>query len=136
MNKKIFKKILLLAIIIFIAGIVYFLTQWYKPARDVNNEKGVIVIADTIVNEFANNEKAANAKYLDKPLQVKGEVSEVKKNQDGKPVVMLKTNDPMSGIMCTLKKDENIQLGSQITIKGICTGYLTDVVLIECIIVP
>jgi hypothetical protein len=39
----------------------------------------------------------------------------------------------MFGINCTMEeKDGNIKEGDEVVLKGICTGYLTDVVLIRC----
>jgi len=46
---------------------------------------------------------------------------------------VLDTGDPMYGIACTLITIEpatgNVKPGEKITVKGICTGYLSDVVL-------
>jgi tRNA_anti-like len=46
--------------------------------------------------------------------------------------VLLKTDDLMFGVNCTMEDDAQVKTGEQISIKGICTGYLTDVVLIRC----
>lgn len=115
-------------------GYVYYLN--HKPHRDVAHEKGVEVTAQQIFDEFSKNEAAANGKYLNKAIQVTGEVAEAKKNQDNKTVVLLKTSDPVFGVNCTFKEDPgNIQPGNTITFKGICTGFLSDVVINEGVIV-
>lgn len=117
-----------------VKGYLYYLNN--KPHRDVTKEQGMVVTADQIFNEFSTNEAAANNKYLNKAIEVSGEVSDVKKNQDSNTVVMLKTTDPMFGVNCTFKEDPGaIQPGTNITFKGICTGFIGDVVINEGVLV-
>jgi hypothetical protein len=77
----------------------------------------------------------ANFQYLDKILEVKGEVTEITKNQKGETVIALKGTD-MSGVRCTIEGAalQDIKNGATLTLKGICTGYLTDVVLVRCMV--
>ena len=115
-------------------GYLYYLKN--KPHRDVVQESGIKVTAQQIFDEFTNNEQAANAKYLNKAVEVTGEVAEVKKNQSGKTVVILKTSDIVFGVNCTFKEDPGpIQAGDTITFKGICTGLVSDVVVNEGVLV-
>jgi hypothetical protein len=115
-------------------GVKYYLRN--KPGRQVEQEKGIEVTATQIFDEFSANEAAANQKYLNKAIQVTGEVAEAKKNQDNKTVVLLKTSDPMFGVNCTFKTDPGpLEAGSTITFKGICTGFLSDVVINEGVLV-
>ena len=127
---KIITSILLIGAII--SAVVFYKT-WYMPHRDVKEEKGIEVTAQSIMDSYSADEKKANTLYLDKAIQVTGVVSEVSKNTAGKTVVTLKTNDPMGGIRCTMKEDAaNFKTGDTVTIKGICTGYLMDVTIIDC----
>ena len=118
-------------------GIWYFI--FYKPThfkRDVADEQAITITAKQIVKNFQSNEDSANKIYLNKAIAITGEVLEAKKNQDGKPTVTLKSDDSFSNIYCTLKDDAGqIQGGSTITVKGICTGFLSDVVIIDAIII-
>jgi hypothetical protein len=134
------KKIIIGGLVTAIFGVIgvwYFI--FYKPThfkRDVADEKGVSITAIQIVKDFTANEDSANKMYLNKALAITGEVIEAKKNQDGKPTVTLKSDDNFSNIYCTLKDDAGqIQGGTTITVKGICTGFLSDVVIIDAIIV-
>jgi hypothetical protein len=133
---KRWKKILIVVLLLILAGLCYAYYIWNKPARDVSEEKGIQISAVAIFDSFANNEQAANASFLNKAVEVTGKVSNVKKNQAGKTVVYLQTNDPIFGVNCTFKQDPGaIEKGSTITFKGVCTGYLSDVILNEGIIV-
>jgi hypothetical protein len=134
------KKIILaglIAAVIGAIGVWYFV--FYKPThfkRDVADEQAISVTAVKIVQDFTANEDSANKVYLNKAIAITGEVIDSKKNQDGKPTVTLKSNDSFSNIYCTLKDDAGqIQGGTTITVKGICTGFLSDVVIIDAIIV-
>ena len=105
---------------------------WNKPHRDVKDESTIAVTAAAILEAYAADEQKANALYLDKAIAVTGEVHEVTKTPQGKTVVSLKTTDPMAGIRCTMKQEVPVTKGENITIKGICTGYLMDVTLVDC----
>lgn len=135
MNKK-FKTVLVVLLVLLVGGaaVVYFM--WNKPQRDVADEKGVEVTAPQLVKEYQANENQANARYLDKAIQVSGQVIDVKTNQDGMVTVMLASDDAMTGVFCTLKAKEPLPVtGTAIVIKGICSGMLSDVRLREAVVV-
>ena len=135
-NKKKFLKIsLLLFLIITVTGGFVGYKMWNKPHRNVAAARSITVTAATLAAGYESNETSANAQYLDKVLEVNGEVATVSANQKGKTVITLKGSD-MSGIICTVEGalTATIKPGAAVVIKGICTGYLTDVVLVRCII--
>ncbi len=107
---------------------------WNRPARDVQHEASAIHIsADSLFKAYVSNEKNANQLFLDKTLTVSGKVGSVSKNADGKTIVFLQTEDPMFGINCTLEDSTaTINNSEQIELKGVCTGYTSDVILIRC----
>ena len=137
MNKKNIILGVLLVGVLAVVGVWYFI--FYRPThfkRDVADETAIIVTAKDIVKEFQANESGANKKYLNKAVEITGEVSETKKDQEGKPTVTLKSDDAFSNIFVTLKGDTQLEVkgGSTITIKGIVTGFLSDVVVIDAIV--
>ena len=127
----------IIILIIFIVGsftVGYII--WNKPQRKVENEKGIEVTSAQLVKDYQANEAEANKKYLDKAIQVSGTVSDIKNNQDGNSTIMLASDDVFAGVLCTLKeKPVNVTSGATITIKGICSGMLSDVRLREAVIV-
>ena len=131
--KKIFLTVIILTII---TGLCYAYYIWNKPARDVSKEAGIKITATAIFDSFSNNEQTADARFLNKAIEVTGTVTSVKKNQAGATVVYLQSSDPVFGVNCTFKEDPGtIEKGATITFKGVCTGYLSDVILNEGIIV-
>jgi hypothetical protein len=112
------------------------ISAWYvflKPGRNINNETGITISSTDIYKAYLKNEKSANANYLDKAITVSGKISEVKSNQKGQQVIVMETEDPIFGIVCTMQKPVNTAAGKEIKIKGFCSGYTTDVVLRDCI---
>jgi hypothetical protein len=107
------------------AGVVYYV--YNKPHRDVSKEQGVKLTAQGLYDAFRTDEAAANTLYLDKAIELTGEVADVSTNQDGKRVVNFKTSDPLVVINCTFKDHPGeLNPGQSITFKGICTGYIPD----------
>ena len=118
--------LILIGIGIVTGGIIVY-KIYTKPHRDVTKEEGVQLSAQSLYDAFKTNEAEANSKYLDKAIQLTGEVAAVSKNQDGNTIVDIKTNDPLVVINCTFKNDPGtLQPGQTITFKGICTGYIPD----------
>lgn len=134
--KKIIATIFII-LILAVASIWYFI--FYRPThykRDITVEKYIGINAADIVKEFQTNEDSANKKYLNKIIQVTGVVGDAKKNQNGKMVLTLNGADNMSNVICTLQSDNaTATTGTTVTLKGICTGYLMDVIIIDAILI-
>ena len=91
--------------------------------------------ADDLLLEFEEDETAANTKYLDKVLEVKGTVEKIDR-KEGSTTVYLDANNPMSNIIFTLEEpNSSLKEGDEVVMKGICTGYLTDVILVRALVV-
>jgi hypothetical protein len=130
------KKFLLIALpVIVLTGAGFGWYQYNKPQQDVAELSAESVTATHLFKDFMANEMQANKAYLNKALKVSGKVLEVKQNQQAQLQVILDTGDPMFGIACTLDHPSKpIKSGDNVTIKGICTGYLNDVVLIKSLL--
>lgn len=134
-------KIIAIAVVLFIF-IAIFLA--YKIANKSHLDVAktlpeISVSASVLLEEFSNDEIVANNKYLDKIVQVNGKVLS-KKIIEEKGVIALQTNDDFGSILCHFSpessdKFSNLELGQNIKIKGICTGFLMDVILIKCEII-
>lgn len=128
------RKILIVLSIVVLCGVMYGVYVWNKPMRDVADETGIPVTASVLYNDYIADETASNTKYLNRALEVTGVVADVKKNDAGATYVILQTEDPMFGINCTFKEEPpGIAKGQTITLKGICTAYLDDVIVNQAI---
>jgi hypothetical protein len=110
-----------------------------KPHINVANEAADIEqTANTLFTEFSIDETKANAKYVDKIIAVKGVVTSI--SEEGKKAaIALQTNDSFGTVVCYLtakdsKKSRQIKEGQLIVLKGICTGFLMDVILVKCVV--
>lgn len=138
MKKKRWKKVLIIIAALVVAGAGYGYYLYNKKPADVRNLSAKFeVTASALVAEFVADENAANVKYLDKVVSVKGKVAEVSTDTTGKATVFLETGDPMAAVTCSFYDDEAasakaLTIGAEVTIKGKCTGKLADVVLNKC----
>ncbi|PWG05450.1 OB-fold protein [Polaribacter aquimarinus] len=137
MNKK---KIIIAILVIGIVGALVAYKMYNKPHVNVAKVSSDITLtANDIINDFSSDENKANTKYLEKIIEVTGVVSEVK-IENGKGIISLKTNHDFGSILCHLsdketKKINTLKEEQVIKIKGICTGYLMDVILVKCVII-
>ncbi|KOY85954.1 hypothetical protein AD998_07180 [bacterium 336/3] len=132
------KRIIITSVLaIFLIGVTGIYYVYNKPHRDVKGENAFVTVeAKQLFDEYSKNQQEANKKYLDKVIVVKGVVKEVTLPTDNKggATIVLETGDEMFGISCGFdaKDSQNPAVGSQIVIKGVCTGMTMDVVLNKC----
>jgi hypothetical protein len=130
------KKIILIALVVavVIAGAVYFYV-FHKPARTAASEDAKYALSATeLVSAFEANENTANAKYLNQIVKVSGSVASIAQSKDEISVSL--QGDGMGGVTCSFGKESldttKVKAGDKVFIKGICSGYLMDVVLNKC----
>jgi uncharacterized protein YpmB len=129
-KKSILRVIFVLLPLIVLIGAFIAYEQYTKPHRAVEEEASIAIEASQLFREFEADEMTANQNYLNKVLSVTGTVVAMNTNQEGASVIILETENPMFGVSCTLQeKNDSIKVGNRVTIKGICTGYLSDVVV-------
>lgn len=130
------KKLLLVGLILGLVGVATGTYLWFKPVAKISNMTTEISIpANELFMAFENDEAAANEMYLNKVLEVTGIIKEVKNKKNGLPAVIFETDDLIFGVMCEFESQEgaaSIKVGELLTIKGVCTGKLLDVVLNRC----
>lgn len=131
--KKLIPIVILIAAII--GGTVAY-RLYNKPHRDIASEEAAFSLtADALFDAFEADEAAANAKYLDKVVKVTGEVAEVTENSAGQAVITITAaNAMLGGVSATMQEagEADISEGETVTVKCRCTGYLMDVILVNC----
>ena len=133
------KKIIIIIGLVVIVVIAITFNYIFK-SNEVNTITEITIYklaAKELFSKFEEDELKANELYLNKIIEVSGRIDQVKRNLDNEPVIILKEESEMFGIVCTLK--QNIALnestvGKHVKIKGLCQGYLTDVIINNCII--
>ena len=128
MKKNLRKLIILITLII----IAFFVYQYiYQDHRDINTEKPEFTLSsDDLILQFSKNASEAEAKFLNKTIEVSGLVSEV----NDQNLVISNT------IFCQFLNPitSPIDINTPINIKGRCIGYddlLEEIKLDQCTII-
>ncbi len=126
------KKLLIILFLFIVSGAIVGIYLFNKPVESIERMQSDYTInASELLVEFEDDESKANSKYLDKVIEVNGKVDKVENNED-KTTIYLNAGNPMSNIIFQLETPSSaIQTGEVLTFKGICTGYLMDVVLVR-----
>ena len=132
------KIIIVIALIAAIAFGVYYYVFVYSSQhrRQVQSETGIVITSDSLVAKYQADEKLANSLYLNKAVVVTGVLLSIDKNQEGKTTLVLGRSDSFSNVSVTMISTAPItqKVGESITIKGLCTGALSDVVITDGVV--
>lgn len=123
--------ILLFALALFLWG--YHL--YNKPHLGAGAEKASVQIsADALYNKYAADESAADSLYLGKVIEVQGTLLEIQR-EGAFEVWILSSEQRGGGINCRMfsKTLHRPVKGSNVKIKGRCSGFLADVNLVDCV---
>jgi hypothetical protein len=132
------KIIIAIALIATIGFSIYYYIFVYSSNnhRQVQSETGIVITADSLVAKYQADEKLANSLYLNKAVVVTGNLLSIDKNQEGKTTLVLGRSDSFSNVSVTMISNSPItqKVGESITIKGLCTGALSDVVITDGVV--
>lgn len=117
----------------------YALLEYSRGVKGADDLKvAATVNAEQLLGEFNADEATAMAKYVgttEQAVQVTGTIRSMGPTGDGKVTVVLETGDVLAGIACEFAEADvpvDWRAGAAVTVKGICTGLLMDVVLVRC----
>jgi len=135
------KRILILVGVIALLGAIgaFVMTQ-PKAELDVSKAKAALEInASNIYKSFSDNEAKANELYAGKVIEISGTLQAVDQDNQGSYKVTLDTDGQMGNVVCTLGTNspnsvKSLKIGKAIAVKGVCTGYLFDVIIEKAII--
>lgn len=129
------KIIYILALIIITAGAAYYYTFVYAKNhhRNAQSETSIIISSDSLTAAYQANEQAANKLYLNKAIEVTGPILAINKDQAGHTTLLIGKEGSFSNVSITLLAQDSIskKVGDIVTVKGVCTGNLTDVIINE-----
>ncbi len=124
------RKYWILIIIIILAALIGY-SYLYKDHRNIEGENAQYSLtAEQIHSEFSIDPIISQNKYLNKTIEISGNVSEISENE-------ITINDMVFCQFSEKTLQQEIQLNSKITIKGRFIGYddlLEQIKLDQCII--
>jgi len=133
---------IIVAATVAVVGGTFALIEYNRGPQGVSSMEPVgTVKAEELLNAFVADEALATGTYVgeqEQAVQVSGAIGAMEEVGEGKTNVILETGDPLAGIVCEFAtKDIPItwRSGATVSVKGICTGILLDVVLVRCVAV-
>ncbi len=144
MKKK--RIILGFIVIAILGGAWYGYSEYNRKVKDLSKVKAQLTMqTQELITAFEQNETAANSKYLDKIIAVKGKVKALEKDDSGLYSIVLGDETSLSSVRCSMdsvhvKQVIKVKEGSEVTVKGACTGFSSDellgsdVILNRCVI--
>ena len=128
------KKIIIILLILGAGAGSYGYYLYNKPRAGASDMRTAYVVdAKDFFAEYSSDENAANAKYLGKAVEVTGTIRSIETDDRGTRNIAIETGD-MGAVSCQFeKKDQmpSMTAGSRIRVKGVCSGLLLDVVLVD-----
>lgn len=105
------------------------------PQSNVQSKEVVAEInAQDLYDEFSSDEQSAQTKYLGKVVVVSGVIDDKYEDENGSPVLILKSPDGEPAVLITMESNQkgklaNYNPGDQIRVKAQCSGLLMEVTL-------
>lgn len=134
--KTIYKTGLIVGLILITAGVIAGIYLYNKqPINPEKSKPDYVITATGLLKEFENNEAAASAKFVNKIIELTGTIESLNTGNDSTLTIILKTDSDISSVICTFRPSQNheeLKPGAEITVKGECSGFLTDVLLNNC----
>lgn len=121
--------------LLIVLGLVAYKFTQPKGLLDIHDASTELTInASSLYAAFETDETNANSTYAGKVIEVSGAIESITKEEDGHYAIGLSADNPLGKVLCNLASNEpepagNMAIGTSVTIKGVCTGYLFDVVL-------
>lgn len=139
-NMKTSYKIALFAVFFLaLAGILFGLYMFNLQSADLKKaDPDFRISATDFQKSFENNESDANTTYLNKIIEVTGNIESLKPGEGKAISISLKTDNPLSNVICTFQATPDtsaIKPGDRVTIRGEYSGFLMDILLNNCVII-
>ncbi len=132
---KIIKILFILAIAGAIGGYVYYKISG-KENDPTKAKDSVVISANSLFKLFNEYEDSANNLYLNKVIDMRGEIAVIEKNEN-RYSIFINSNDSAGNVSCEMDTIQNHLLQKLkekdiVNIKGYCIGKLIDVELNKC----
>jgi|TARA_B110000902_G_scaffold263039_1_gene341268 hypothetical protein len=116
----------------------YFVVPYFKSSeKNLENETAELSISSKeLVNAYIINEGKSDILYAGKIIEVTGFIKEIS-FINNRNTIILNSNNETFGVICDLNKNQEDKIkqlkeDQKIRVKGICKGFLKDVILLNC----
>jgi ABC-type lipoprotein release transport system permease subunit len=134
------KKITFLSIItllLLVNGYYYILPMFKSSEKNLQNDLAELTISSKdLIKAYTINEEKSDRLYAGKIIEVSGFIKEIS-FLNNRNTIILNSNTETFGVICDVNPNqkEKIKLlkkHQKISVKGICKGFLKDVILLNC----
>ena len=125
----------------FIALSAILAALYYYSLRKTDMAKAkpdFVITASALEKAFEDDETAASTMYINKIIEVTGQIAAVKSAENNVLSISLVTGNAHSSVICTfpaIKDPSKYRSGDEITLRGECSGFLMDVLLNNCAVI-
>lgn len=133
--------IFLMAVLLVVVMFNTVIKAFNKPQIDVKKaETELRINSNELIHSFISDETKADSSFVERVIEVEGIVEKITfKNE--KTSIILQTQIDSSNIICEMRDDDYDRLavlkeGEEVIVKGVCKGFLMDVIILNCIFVP
>jgi len=128
------KKIYIGILALVLASIGYMLVRYHNSPKQVIEQVNI----GELITMFQNNEQLAIDTYTEKMIEVEGVVEEISFLNNRHTVLLRGNKFAQNFILCDMAFEskegkERITKGDTIKLKGVCKGYLLDVIMLNCV---
>ncbi len=132
-------EILGLLLITFIVSFIMIYISYNKPADiNVSRIENVNQLSiEELLTEFNGNLEKANATFIEKVIEVEGVIKEVSYLNNRHTIILKSKSFTQSFVICDMSPKNNDRtnefvVGNTIVLRGVCKGYLLDVIMLNC----
>lgn len=134
-KNKVFILIVVLLILINIYS--YVLPLFSESDKNLENEiPELILSSNDLINAYRLNEDKSDSIYAGKIIEIFGFVKEVT-FLNNRNTIILNSDSDTFGVICDINPNQKLKIQQlkehqKIRVKGICKGFLKDVILLNC----
>ncbi|MEM7484265.1 MAG: hypothetical protein AAF348_03565 [Bacteroidota bacterium] len=98
----------------------------------------IAISSEFLLDRFVEDEQGASAAYMEKVIEVEGEVKEVT-FLNNRYTVLLYSGSKVSYVMCDMRTEQaemvrKLKEGDKIKLKGVFKGFLMDAIMLNCVL--
>ena len=128
---------LILILLIIINTYAYILPLLKSSEKNLDNKDTEFSISTKdLIKAYIADEERSDSLYADKIIEVTGHIKEIM-FLNNRNTIILNSNTENFGVICDVnpnqkRKIKQLKKHQKISVKGICKGFLKDVILLNC----
>lgn len=125
--------------LLLIAGVYLYFGLYNIPQMDITATSTEInTSSENLTLSFSRNEVKANSIYKGKIIEVEGIVKDITFLNE-RNTVLLQGDTKGTSVICDINpsqivKVKKLKIGQRVAVKGVCKGFLKDVILLNCVL--